>query len=306
MATEVGFEDVLVEDSAVAAVFFEEFGRIGLANRLADLVVAHTLAIAGSDAPSMSYPIPGGEVPSLRADGGLDVDLMARCGGRGERAGTLLVLCGEDVVLIPTAGLERSSAPGFDIAGDWIRLRGNVSLQDSDIRVRNGATFARPVVRAALASELCGIAQKINELAVEHVTSRHQFGKALGSFQSVRHRLAETHVAIQAARPVIESVWLCVASTARQDDMAALAMAAKALAGRAFEIASASANQVCGGMGLSWEHPLHTWVRRGSALNALYGRPNELSADLGRALARGCTLPAPDPLVDDDCQSPPK
>lgn len=300
VASEVGFEDVLAEDSVVAAVFFEEFGRLGLDNRLADLVVAHMLAISGSDAPSLGYPVPGLDMPSRHADGGLDIDLLVRCAGGLEPAGSLLVLSSDEALLVPTAGLERSSAAGFDIAGDWIRLRGNICARDLDVWTPNSGSLACAVVRAALASELSGIAQKINELAVEHVTSRHQFGKALGSFQSVRHRLAETHVAIHAAHPVVELAWLRVSCEAREDGVAELAMAAKALAGRAFEIASANANQVCGGMGLSWEHPLHSLVRRGSVLNALYGLPDELSASLGRALARGVPLPIPDALLDDD------
>jgi alkylation response protein AidB-like acyl-CoA dehydrogenase len=70
------------------------------------------------------------------------------------------------------------------------------------------------------------------------------------------------------------------------------------MAGRAFESASRTANQVCGGMGLTLEHPLPVLVRRGSALNVLLGDPTDLTASIGHALCDAVALPEPDPLID--------
>ncbi|WP_161630311.1 acyl-CoA dehydrogenase family protein [Mycobacterium sp. UM_CSW] len=302
VARDVGFEDVLNEDRAVAAVFFEEFGRLGLDHRLNDAIAANALGCSGPDTPSLGYPLPGIDVPNRRTGGGLGVDVLVR-GVDGDSVSSILLLAGEEAVLVPTSGLQCSPAKGFDIVDGWTRWRGSVSADDSDVLSTDGARHVRAVVRAALASELNGIASKVNELAVDHVTSRHQFGQALGSFQSVRHRLAETHVAIHAAMPVIELAWQ--ATACGDAGSAELATAAKALAGRAFEIAAKNAHQVCGGMGLSWEHPLHRWVRRGTVLNSLIGSPDELAADLGGMLARGAALPVPNALCDDENQSTP-
>jgi alkylation response protein AidB-like acyl-CoA dehydrogenase len=134
----------------------------------------------------------------------------------------------------------------------------------------------------ALAAELIGTAGEVLRLAVEHTSSRTQFGAPIAAFQAVRHRLADAHVAITAARSLLEAAFAA--------GSAPLARAAKAQAGRAHELASGHALQVCGAMGSSLEHPLHRFVSRGVVLDALLGGWAEQVTSLGReVLATGTT-----------------
>jgi alkylation response protein AidB-like acyl-CoA dehydrogenase len=80
------------------------------------------------------------------------------------------------------------------------------------------------------------------------------------------------------------------------DDELAWSMALKASAGRAYETTARDAVQVCGAMGLTWEHPLPGYVRRGAVLNGLLGDASELTSVLGAMILRGENLPTFDPF----------
>jgi alkylation response protein AidB-like acyl-CoA dehydrogenase len=204
-------------------------------------------------------------------------------------------------VVVPVSQLRTTAVAGFDRDGGWRRIHGE--LPEAEVTAVDAAGWARAVAlaRVSLGSEILGVALQINAIAIEHVTARHQFGKPLGSFQTVRHRLAEAHVAIQAAQTILNLGWTTAAtSTVTANDVAVYAMAAKAAAGRAFESASRTANQVCGGLGLTAEHSLPVLVRRGSALNVLLGDPTDLTAVIGHALCAAEPMPLPDPLVSHD------
>jgi alkylation response protein AidB-like acyl-CoA dehydrogenase len=132
----------------------------------------------------------------------------------------------------------------------------------------------------ALAHELCGLAQQMLDTAARHVTDRHQFGKPIAAFQTVRHRLTEVHVAIAAARPVLDAAWTT------GDPLAA--DAGKALAGRAGQLAGRHCLQVTGAIGFTWEYELHHQIRRAHLLDGLYGSARAVQAAIGAdLLARG-------------------
>jgi alkylation response protein AidB-like acyl-CoA dehydrogenase len=139
------------------------------------------------------------------------------------------------------------------------------------------------VAHRALAAELIGTAGEVLRLAVEHTSTRSQFGAPIAAFQAVRHRLADAHVAIAAAQALLDAAFVA------GDD--ATARAAKAQAGRAHEQASAHALQVCGAIGSSLEHPLHTFVSRGVVLDALLGGWAQQVDALGHGVLTTGTTP---------------
>jgi alkylation response protein AidB-like acyl-CoA dehydrogenase len=117
-------------------------------------------------------------------------------------------------------------------------------------------------------------------LAQDHVSARRQFGHTIASFQTVRFRLAEAWTWLTAAAAVADAAW--------GDDTVTAALVAKAYAGQAHRDAVAHCTQVCGAMGVTWEHALHRYVRRGFVLDALLGSADELASRLGAdALAGG-------------------
>jgi alkylation response protein AidB-like acyl-CoA dehydrogenase len=129
---------------------------------------------------------------------------------------------------------------------------------------------------AALALEASGIAQRALELAVEHAKTREQFGRPIGVYQAVSHPLANTYVEAELARSLAYWAAWCVAE---DDEQTAIAVAAaKSYAGDAAVAASERAIQVLGGIGFTWEHPLHTYYKRALWIQAHGGYSREQRA----------------------------
>ena len=133
---------------------------------------------------------------------------------------------------------------------------------------------------AAVAAVQTGIAQRLLDMTVEYVAARKQFGRPVGSFQAVKHKLAKVHVAIEDSRPAAWYAAYALANNA--DDAARAASVAKVAASFAEATANAEALQCHGGIGFTWEHDLHIWLKRGLALQPAFGTPAEHRAMLAR------------------------
>ncbi|WP_329242805.1 acyl-CoA dehydrogenase family protein [Streptomyces sp. NBC_01478] len=134
--------------------------------------------------------------------------------------------------------------------------------------------------RVALGWWLLGTGRAMLALARQHAVDRVQFGHPLASFQAVRHRLAETLVALDGAEATL---------VAASDDLGALL--AKAAAGRAALTAARHCQQVLGGIGFTAEHDLHRHVRRAVVLDGLLGSARELTREAGALLRAGGSAP---------------
>jgi alkylation response protein AidB-like acyl-CoA dehydrogenase len=133
---------------------------------------------------------------------------------------------------------------------------------------------------AAVAAVQNGTALRLLETTVEYVAARKQFGRPVGSFQAVKHKLAKVHTAIEDSRP---AAWHAAYSFANDlPDAPRAASVAKVAASRAEAIANAEALQCHGGIGFTWEHDLHIWLKRGLALQPAFGTPAEHRAMLAR------------------------
>lgn len=134
--------------------------------------------------------------------------------------------------------------------------------------------------RRAVSWWLIGSARAMLALARQHALDRVQFGKPIASFQAVRHRLAETLVAIEGAEATL--------TLPSADNPDLLALLAKAAAGRAALTAAKNCQQVLGGIGFTEEHELHRHVKRALVLDGLLGSSRELTKKAGAGLrARG-------------------
>lgn len=131
----------------------------------------------------------------------------------------------------------------------------------------------RLVDRSAVmtAAFLLGIATHLVETTVDYVKGREQFGRPIGSFQAVKHRLAEAHLLVQTAHPAVWSAAHLVATHSEEAHMAA--SVAKVSASQAEASANEHALQSHGGIGFTWEHDLHMWLKRGKALEQAYRSP---------------------------------
>ncbi|MGH2786193.1 MAG: acyl-CoA dehydrogenase family protein [Actinomycetota bacterium] len=126
---------------------------------------------------------------------------------------------------------------------------------------------------AAVAAVLNGISSRMLDMTLEYVKQREQFGRPVGTFQAVKHKLASAYVRIESARA---AAWYAAFAIASElPDRSLAASAAKVVAAEAHAIANAEALQCHGGIGFTWEHDLHLWMKRGNALAASYGTASE-------------------------------
>lgn len=269
LLTELGWDDVVADEPAAATtMLFTEQGRQLARSAILDRV---TLAALADDlqAPvgAVCYPTSG---QPASADSPVTGVLL-----QSPLPGTLVAAPvrdndgGHGLALLLADNLEVRQPSAFDPDLTWHRATGTPESVVPGVDWPAAAAAAR----RALSAELIGVSREALRLAVEHTSTRVQFGHPIAAFQAVRHRLAESHVAVTAAEAVLEAAWTDRGPTA--------AAAAKAQAGRAHATASRHAVQVCGAIGASLEHPLHRYVARGVALDALLGTSRTLISQLG-------------------------
>ena len=129
---------------------------------------------------------------------------------------------------------------------------------------------------AAVALEAAGIARRALEFGIEHATTREQFGRPIGVYQAVSHPLADTYVESELARSLAYWAAWCVAE---DDEQAPIAVAAaKSYAGDVAVAACERAIQILGGIGFTWEHPLHEYYKRSQWIQAYGGYSREQRA----------------------------
>jgi len=144
------------------------------------------------------------------------------------------------------------------------------------------AAIDRPRVRTALALEAVGIAQRALDWGVEHAKDRQQFGKSIGVYQAVSHSLVDAMMGTELARSLAYWAAWCVAEN--DDQRAQAAAAAKAYAAEAAVSACERSIQVHGGIGFTWEHPLHRYYKRAQWIQAFDGFPAAQRAEVAAEL----------------------
>ncbi|MBF9072117.1 acyl-CoA dehydrogenase family protein [Streptacidiphilus fuscans] len=192
------------------------------------------------------------------------------------------------VVPADTPGVHRERSAGID----QTRSVGRVELRDvpaqplGDPTVDVGPALTRLGREAAIAvaAEAVGAAAQALARTVEYVQVRQQFGRAIGSFQAVKHRLADVYVAVETAR----SAMLYAAWAGPDQPVPALLALAHALTAQ--RVAAAEAIQLHGGIAITWEHDAHLYFKRAAADELLFGPPHLLrarAAELAGVLAGG-------------------
>jgi alkylation response protein AidB-like acyl-CoA dehydrogenase len=159
---------------------------------------------------------------------------------------------------------------------------GEIVTVDPTRPLRRMPNDETPRVRAAMAAEAVGIAQRALDLGIEHAKTRVQFGKPIGTYQAVSHQLSDTYTDVELARSLAYWAAWCVANDDEQAPVAAAA--AKAFATEAAVVACERSIQVHGGTGFTWEHPLHRFYKRALWLEGFGKRPSELRVEVADAL----------------------
>jgi alkylation response protein AidB-like acyl-CoA dehydrogenase len=142
------------------------------------------------------------------------------------------------------------------------------------------AAFGHALVVAAalLASEQLGVAERCLEETVAYAKTRHQFGRTIGSFQVVKHRLADLWAQVEGARTAARYAATCAAIGS--DDLPVASALAAAYCAEAAVKAAEECVQLHGGIGFTWEHPAHLWLKRAMAQSVMFGGADALRARL--------------------------
>ena len=184
-------------------------------------------------------------------------------------ADLLLLERGGELHAVPRARFNTVHQPSMDGARRVFTVEAET---DDDTRMAGGeAAAAKAFDRgaAATAAVLNGISQRLLDMTVAYAKDRTQFDRPVGSFQAVKHTLAETFLLVETAKA---AGWYAAYAIATDlPDQSTAASVAKSYATEAEAVANRNALQVHGGIGFTWEHDLHLWLKRGKALEQAYG-----------------------------------
>jgi hypothetical protein len=199
-----------------------------------------------------------------------------------------------DVVLCAAGDAPGGTLPLPFAGGSWVvweRRDGNDTAIDELLPIRPVPQedplppAALHAGRRALGWWLVGTSRAMLSLARQHAVDRVQFGRHISSFQAIRHRLAETLVAIEGAEATLQVATECA------DPQGLASLLAKATAGQAALTAARHCQQVLGGIGFTAEHPLHHHIKRSLILDGLLGSSRELTREAGKAVVAAGSAP---------------
>ena len=194
-----------------------------------------------------------------------------------------LIVLQHEVALyaVPTKDVELTSDASIDGSRRLSTVRWNPS---PDNLIASGDDLADALERGALgvAAQLVGLADRMIDMTVEYARLREQFGVPIGSFQAIKHHLANARVKLEFARPL---VYRAAYSIAHDDpDRAIHVSMAKAQSSDAAALAARVALQCHGAIGYSYEYDLHLFMKRAWALAATWGDARWHRARVGRAI----------------------
>jgi len=257
------------------AVAVEELGRSVTPGTIVPTVVASAVLASEADDAAKKTHLPALADGSRTAAIALHSDLDLRDGTAtgtvpaalgGGTADLLLAAAGEDVLLIDlhATGVRVDVPPNLDAT----RRSARITVDGVAVTTLTGAgATLRDLARVVLSAEAVGVARGATEMAAEYAKVREQFGRVIATFQAVKHHCANMAVATEMATAV---TWDAARAAAVGGDQRALTAAVAAtLAGQAAYTCATLNQQVHGGIGMTWEHDAHLFLRRATVLRAL-------------------------------------
>lgn len=273
--TELGWSDIETEFpiAANALLFSAQGNSLATTDCLDRIMRAEFGALAGDDVDAILLPEPG----EVYTPGSNEERITGIVLGplRGRLAVPVRGALGAvSITVVEADRLTGERIDTFDPTVLWTRVEGPTSGE----LVEASTEWNRAVAAAqrALGTELIALAERALQIAIEQVSTRKQFGLAIGSLQSPRHALADAATAVAGARALLEESW-------RYGGLLS-ALAGKVAAGRAHRAVADATLQVCGAVGLTAEHALHRYVSRGFQLDALFGSADKLEVLLAQYL----------------------
>ncbi|MFD0903851.1 acyl-CoA dehydrogenase family protein [Actinomadura sediminis] len=279
------------------AVVMEELGRAAAPVPFLTSSVMATAALLAAGERDLLGRLAAGEAVAVLAvpfatapgaDPAGDPDAPAVSGGAltGAVAGVADGLAA-DVFLVPAAGglyaVDAADAVRTAVTSlDMTRRLADVAFTDAPARrVAEGPDAVRAALltgAALLASEQLGIAERCLDDTVAYVKTRYQFGRQIGSYQALKHRLADLWTSITQARAAARYAASCAA--AGDPDLPVAAAVAQAHCSAVAVKAAEECVQMHGGIGFTWEHSAHLYLKRAKADSIALGSPDRHRAAL--------------------------
>jgi len=221
-----------------------------------------------------------GTVAQWDADGGADPEVSTLRADGSSLTGTKIAVPnaeGADTIIVTAEGGRHFAVAAADVtieparALDATRPLFTVTLDGTAGIELTGTDFGRAwhAIAVMAAAESVGVAARVTQTTVEYAKERKQFGRAIGSYQAVSHACAQMFLETEGARSV--TYWAAWALDHDPDTAYMAANSAKAYASDAAVNVARSALQVHGGIGFTWEHDLHLFLKRAEANAHAYG-----------------------------------
>jgi alkylation response protein AidB-like acyl-CoA dehydrogenase len=272
-------------------IVVEELGRAITPGPFVPTVVASAVIAAAGDDAAKSRWLPGLAGGATKAGVALAADVEIR---DGKAHGSAAVVIGgglADIVLVPAADdvaiVEIGSGTKVETPAnlDPTRRSSRVTFDGAEAVVLSGA--GRTLVdlaRTIFSAEATGVARECTELAAAYAKERIQFGRPIATYQAVKHHCANMLVAAELATA---AVWDAArAASTGGDQLSYAAAVAATLAASAADLCANLNTQVHGGIGFTWEHDAHLFMRRATALEAVLD-PDGAAADVTDLARRG-------------------
>ncbi|HVV35689.1 MAG TPA: acyl-CoA dehydrogenase family protein [Acidimicrobiales bacterium] len=280
-ACDLGWTSMLAPDSGGSmlelAIVAEEMGRaVAPGPLVASNVAVHALATGASDAQQAKW------LPGL-----LSGDLVGAWVH--ETAGVVEAGAQADVFVVTTADGARLVAaddPAVHVTPwdglDLVRRFAHVSI-DADAGEPLGEVGDLfPVALVTQCAETCGVVERVFEMTLEYMDDRFSFGRPLSSYQALKHRVADDKMHLEACHAITTAAAYAFAEGA--PNAAELAAAAKAWIGAIATEIIQDCVQLHGGIGVTWEHDIHLYLRRATVNRATYGPPAEWREHLAQMI----------------------
>jgi alkylation response protein AidB-like acyl-CoA dehydrogenase len=268
---------------AELAVVCEELGRGCVPGPFLPTVIAAVAIDRWAADPSLAAPLVDGSVPA-----GFALSEGAPVWG-GAVAGRFLLPVGGTWCVVDRDEAEVREVPSFDPTRRLATVTLPEGWSPSPDRVLGPDAEVRRVAAVLSGAESVGLGAWCVDTAAAYAAVRVQFGRPIGQFQAVKHRCADAMVSLEAARAV---VWDAARAIDALDDGWELAVAIAA--SRAPDAAAQCAKdciQVLGGIGYTWEHDAHLYLKRATANSALQDPVHRARAEVSRLSAEGARRP---------------
>lgn len=248
-----------------------EFGSRGTLGLAEDAGRWETTGVATAAHPADGgWALDGKKAFVLDGTTAAEIAIVARLEGTGGPDGLGVFVVPTDWGTATQVSVIDPTQPVAELFFDEVVVPADrVLLAPGDPRSQRAITRAVEEATAAVALALCGTCRAMLELTLQYVKDRHQYERPIGSFQAVKHRLVDMYLSVERATSL---AYFAALAIAEDDERRTLAVAmAKSTAGECQRLVVQEALQLHGGIGLTWEHDLHLFMKRAKSADGLFG-----------------------------------